>query len=120
MFFFPPQIAGFPQPSLEIHPSEALANQLVTVLCNSSAPEPLSFSLQIQNASGGILASSDEFPLQFNLTAQEEDNEQEFVCAVELEIDGKTMTKHTSATLTVFCEYRISFLPTTGCLLVFH
>ncbi|KAL7988294.1 hypothetical protein Chor_007213, partial [Crotalus horridus] len=95
-------IYSFPQPSLEVHPSEALANQLVTVLCNSSAPEPPSFSLQIQNASGGILASSDEFPLQFNLTAQEEDNEQEFVCAVELEIDGKTLTKHTSATLTVF------------------
>ncbi|XP_039184263.1 intercellular adhesion molecule 5 isoform X1 [Crotalus tigris] len=95
-------IYSFPQPSLEVHPSEALANQLVTILCNSSAPEPPSFSLQIQNASGGILASSDEFPLQFNLTAQEEDNEQEFVCAMELEIDGKTLTKHTSATLTVF------------------
>ncbi|XP_058023961.1 intercellular adhesion molecule 5 [Ahaetulla prasina] len=95
-------IYNFPQPSLEIHPSEALANNLVAVLCNSSAPEPSSFSLQIQNASGGILASSDEFPLQLNLTAQEEDNGQEFVCVVELEIDGIAITKHTSATLTVF------------------
>ncbi|XP_013917953.1 PREDICTED: intercellular adhesion molecule 3-like [Thamnophis sirtalis] len=95
-------IYSLPQPSLEIHPSEALANNPVTVLCNSSAPEPPSFSLQIQNASGGILASGDEFPLQLNLTAQEEDNGQEFVCVVELEIDGVTMTKHTSATLTVF------------------
>uniref|UniRef100_A0A8C6YIW1 Ig-like domain-containing protein n=1 Tax=Naja naja TaxID=35670 RepID=A0A8C6YIW1_NAJNA len=95
-------IYSFPQPSLEIHPSEALANNLVTVLCNSSAPEPPSFSLQIQNASGRILASSDEFPLQLNLTAQEEDNGQEFVCVVELKIDGITITKHTSGTLTVF------------------
>ncbi|XP_034290210.1 intercellular adhesion molecule 5 isoform X1 [Pantherophis guttatus] len=95
-------IYNFPQPSLEIYPSEALANNLVTVLCNSSAPEPPSFSLQIQNASGRILASSDDFPLQLNLTAQEEDNGQEFVCVVELEIDGITITKHTSATLSVF------------------
>uniref|UniRef100_A0A670Y618 Ig-like domain-containing protein n=1 Tax=Pseudonaja textilis TaxID=8673 RepID=A0A670Y618_PSETE len=95
-------VYSFPQPSLEIHPSEALVNNLVTVLCNSSAPEPPSFSLQIQNASGRILASSDEFPLQLNLTAQEEDNGQEFVCEVEFKIDGITITKHTSATLTVF------------------
>uniref|UniRef100_A0A8C5WR45 Ig-like domain-containing protein n=1 Tax=Laticauda laticaudata TaxID=8630 RepID=A0A8C5WR45_LATLA len=67
-----------------------------------NSPEPPSFSLQIQNASGRILASSDEFPLQLNLTAQEEDNGQEFVCVVEFKIDGITITKHTSATLTVF------------------
>ncbi|XP_070597574.1 intercellular adhesion molecule 5 [Erythrolamprus reginae] len=94
-------IYNLPQPSLEIHPSKVLANNFVTVLCNSSAPEPPSFSLQIQNASGRILASSEEFPLQFNLTAQEEDNGQDFVCVAELEIDGMTITKHTSATLMV-------------------
>ncbi|KAM6469187.1 intercellular adhesion molecule 5 isoform 1-T3 [Liasis olivaceus] len=95
-------IYSFPEPSLEIHPSAALANNLVTVLCSSPAPEPPSISLQIQNASGRILASSDKFPLQLSLIAQEEDNEREFVCTVDLAIDGRTITKHTSATLTVF------------------
>ncbi|KAF7240119.1 Intercellular adhesion molecule 5 [Varanus komodoensis] len=95
-------VSGFPEPSLEIHPPQTLANSPVTITCDAPAFQPSSISLQLKNASGKILASGDQAPLQFNLKAQEEDDGREFICQVELTIGGDKITKRTSANLTVF------------------
>uniref|UniRef100_A0A8D2KV14 Ig-like domain-containing protein n=1 Tax=Varanus komodoensis TaxID=61221 RepID=A0A8D2KV14_VARKO len=96
------QVYSFPEPSLEIHPPQTLANSPVTITCDAPAFQPSSISLQLKNASGKILASGDQAPLQFNLKAQEEDDGREFICQVELTIGGDKITKRTSANLTVF------------------
>ncbi|XP_060619304.2 intercellular adhesion molecule 5 [Anolis sagrei] len=95
-------VYSFLEPSLEVYPSQTLVNNPVTFVCNSSATQPLSISLQSQNASGRSLATSKHLPLQFTLTAQEEDNGREFVCEAELIIGGDIIIKRTSANLTVF------------------
>ncbi|KAJ7317181.1 hypothetical protein JRQ81_003343 [Phrynocephalus forsythii] len=95
-------VYSFREPSLLIHPSQTLANNPVTILCDSSAALPLGISVQIKTNSGRILASSDRLPLQFTLTAQEEYDGREFVCQVEMAIGGNTITKRSSANLTVF------------------
>ncbi|XP_077185883.1 intercellular adhesion molecule 5 isoform X2 [Paroedura picta] len=98
----PVNVYSFPDPSLEIHPSHALANHPVIVTCDAPVPPLLNVSLLIKNSSGRVLTSGEQLPLQLNLTAQEEDDGVEFVCEAELDIGGKTITKRTSANLTVF------------------
>ncbi|XP_062975371.1 intercellular adhesion molecule 5 [Elgaria multicarinata webbii] len=95
-------VYSFPEPSLEIQPPQTLVNNPVTIICNSSAIQPPSISIQIKNASGRTLASSDQLPLRFTLTAQEEEDGREFVCEVELAIGGDRIIKRTSANFTVF------------------
>uniref|UniRef100_A0ACB8ELM0 Uncharacterized protein n=1 Tax=Sphaerodactylus townsendi TaxID=933632 RepID=A0ACB8ELM0_9SAUR len=83
---------------------EALVNNSVNVVCEDSHPEdtqPRTFSTQIRN-SKGVLASGDGLPLQFTLTAREEDDGQEFTCQVELETGGRPVIRTTSEVLTVY------------------
>ncbi|XP_061477619.1 intercellular adhesion molecule 5 [Rhineura floridana] len=95
-------VYSFPEPSLEIHPSQTLVNNSVTIICNSMAAHPPSVSLQIKNASGRTLASGDQLTLQSTLIAEEEDNGREFVCEAELAVGGDAIIKQSSARLTVF------------------
>nr|XP_056706455.1 intercellular adhesion molecule 5-like [Euleptes europaea] len=95
-------VYSFPEPSLEIRPSQVLANNPVAVTCDSPATQPPNVSLLIKNYLGRILASGDHLPLQLHLTAQEEDDGMEFVCEAELAVGGNTVTKRASANLTVF------------------
>ncbi|XP_054859854.1 intercellular adhesion molecule 5, partial [Eublepharis macularius] len=97
----PVNVYSFPAPSLEIHPSPVLANNSVTVACDSLATQLPNVSLLIKNSSGGILASGDQPPLQLTLLVQEEDDGNELVCEAALVIGGNTIVKHTSATLSV-------------------
>lgn len=113
-------IAGFSEPSLVISPPQTLANNPVTIICDSSATLPLSVSLQIKNNSGRILASGHRLPLRFTLTAQEEDDGREFVCQVEMAVGGDTILRHSSANLTVFCEYTTFLLVKPRSLLIFY
>ncbi|XP_062827392.1 intercellular adhesion molecule 5 isoform X2 [Anolis carolinensis] len=95
-------VYSFLEPSLEVYPSQTLVNNPVTFVCNTSATQPLSISLQSQNAFGKNLATSKHLPLQFTLIAQKEDNGKEFVCEAELIIGGDIIIKRTSTNLTVF------------------
>ncbi|XP_020654331.3 intercellular adhesion molecule 5 [Pogona vitticeps] len=95
-------VYSFPEPSLVIYPSQTLANNPVTIICDSSATLPLSVSLQIKNNSGKVLASSDRLPLKLNLTALEEYDGREFVCQVEMATGEDVIIKRSSANLTVF------------------
>lgn len=113
-------IAGFPEPSLEIHPSRILANNPVNITCDFRATQLPGISLQIKNAAGRALAYGDQLPLQFTQIAQEEDDGREFVCEAELEIGGDTIVKRMSANLTVFCEYSLSVSVILSGLLVSH
>ncbi|XP_066468796.1 intercellular adhesion molecule 5 [Tiliqua scincoides] len=95
-------VYSFPEPSLEIHPSQTPENNPVTILCDTLATQPPNVSLQIKNTSGTTLASGDQLPLQLTLIAQKEDDGREFVCEAELVIGEDTIIKNTSARLTVF------------------
>ncbi|XP_053159299.1 intercellular adhesion molecule 5 isoform X3 [Hemicordylus capensis] len=95
-------VYSFPEPSLEIHPSQTLVNNPVTIICDSTTTELPSISLRIKNASGRTLASGDQHLLQLTHIAQKEDDGREFVCEAELTLGGDTIIKHTSTSLTVF------------------
>ncbi|KAJ6654542.1 hypothetical protein lerEdw1_006849 [Lerista edwardsae] len=96
------QVYSFPEPSLEIHPSQTLENYPVTILCDTPATQLPNVSLQIKSASGRTLASGNQRPLQLTRIAQKEDDRKEFVCEAELVIGGDTIIKNTSTSLAVF------------------
>ncbi|XP_030401739.1 intercellular adhesion molecule 5-like [Gopherus evgoodei] len=95
------RIYSLPKPVLEVTESRTLVNSSVTVTCRSPEAEPLGVLLQLRDAKGVLVPSAPaQPPVQFQLTAGEEDDGREFTCEARPH-SGIPAVKHTSARLTV-------------------
>ncbi|XP_032066479.1 intercellular adhesion molecule 5-like [Thamnophis elegans] len=94
-------VFALPKPTLQIGSSEAVAGQTVNITCSADGSASPGFKMQIRDAAK-ILASGNVAFLQHTVIAQQEDNEQEFICQVTLSVDGHTKERSVSQKLTVF------------------
>nr|XP_032649062.1 intercellular adhesion molecule 5-like [Chelonoidis abingdonii] len=95
-------VYSLPEPVLEVTESRTLVNSSVIVTCRSPEADPLGVLLQLRDAKRVLVPSSPaQPPVQFQLTAGEEDDGREFMCEARPH-SGIPAVKHTSARLTVF------------------
>ncbi|XP_062975374.1 intercellular adhesion molecule 5-like [Elgaria multicarinata webbii] len=90
-----------PKPILGINQPNILINQSVIINCSSDGTESPGTKMQIRDAKQTFAIGSPPF-LTFPVKTREEDNGREFICRVELMVDGHPVVKETSVNLTVF------------------
>ncbi|TFJ97142.1 GTP-binding protein REM 2 [Platysternon megacephalum] len=94
-------VYSLPEPILELTESRTLVNSSVTVTCRSPEADPPGVLLQIRDTKGDPVPSAPtQHPVQFQLTAGEEDDGREFTCEARPDSDIPAV-KRTSARLTV-------------------
>ncbi|XP_061469732.1 intercellular adhesion molecule 1 [Rhineura floridana] len=90
-----------PKPTLHIDHPQIPVNTNVTVMCRYDGSKSPGVVMQITDTNE-ILVSGDSPSLHYPVTARKEDNGRQFVCKVELKVDGHSVVKETSVNLTVF------------------
>uniref|UniRef100_A0A8C0IZB9 Ig-like domain-containing protein n=1 Tax=Chelonoidis abingdonii TaxID=106734 RepID=A0A8C0IZB9_CHEAB len=74
-------VYSLPEPVLEVTESRTLVNSSVIVTCRSPEADPLGVLLQLRDAKRVLVPSAPaQPPVQFQLTAGEEDDGREFTC----------------------------------------
>ncbi|XP_028567222.2 intercellular adhesion molecule 1-like [Podarcis muralis] len=100
-------VYSLPKPTLHIDHPQIPVNTNVTVMCRSDGSKSPGVVMRISDTQE-ILLSGDGPSLQYSLMAQKEDNGRQFMCKVELKVDGRSVVKETAANLTVFYAPQMS------------
>ncbi|XP_034957462.1 intercellular adhesion molecule 5 [Zootoca vivipara] len=100
-------VYSLPKPTLHIDHPQIPVNTNVTVMCRSDGSKSPGVVMRISDIKE-ILLSGVGPSLQYSLTAHKEDNGRQFMCKVELKVDGRSVVKETSANLTVFYAPQMS------------